>query len=110
MLVKVIDDVITLDSQKIMREIQREKNIEEDEPDTEEEKTLEEHDHNQELKKLEAFIQGSTTGGAVGSHRRLVLTQTSADICLIMFCLFDFPFRNPLMIFKKAKYISWLLQ
>ena len=33
MLVKVIDDVITLDSQKIMREIQREKNIEEDEPD-----------------------------------------------------------------------------
>ena len=60
--------------------------------------------------KLELILMGSSRGGAVGDHRRLVLTQTMADICLIMFCLFDIPLRKPSMAIKKAKYIAWLSQ
>lgn len=99
-----------LDSKKIMEEIKREQENENHNPLHEEEKTLEAHEMNEELKKLEKYLQGSPTGEAVGSHRRLVLTRTAADLCLIMFCIFDIPFRKPIYGFKKLKYFSWLLQ
>ena len=85
-------------------------NNENSDSQNEEEKALEEQQNNKELQKLEVFLQGSTTGGAVGSHRRLVLTKTAADLALMMFCIFDIPFRKPVPGFKQAKYISWLIQ
>lgn len=101
-------DIIT---KKIMEEISIEENNEANSPKQEAEKTLEDHEQNEILKKVELCIQGSTTGGAVGSHRRLVLTQTLADICLIFSsCIFDFPLWKSIYGFKTLKYLSWLLK
>jgi hypothetical protein len=99
----------SIDAKKLIEELKREQKIEEGD-DIEEERTLEQHELSTELKKLEIFLKGGATGGAVGSHRRLVLTQTLADIWLIFFCLFDFPFKKPIYVFRKAKYLSWLFQ
>mmetsp|Transcript_1158 Transcript_1158/g.1271 ORF Transcript_1158/g.1271 Transcript_1158/m.1271 type:complete len:84 (-) Transcript_1158:318-569(-) len=76
----------------------------------EEERTLEDHDRDQELKKLERFLIGNGNGEAVGSHRRLVLTRSLADLFLILFSIFDFTSLRPVYGFKTLKYLSWLCQ
>uniref|UniRef100_A0A7S3K6V8 Uncharacterized protein n=1 Tax=Euplotes crassus TaxID=5936 RepID=A0A7S3K6V8_EUPCR len=76
----------------------------------EEEKTLEDHDKEQIRKKVERFIKGGATGGAVGSHRRLVLTRSLADFCLILFSIFDFPLLRPIYGIRTMKYFFWFCQ
>lgn len=99
-----------VESKLILEEIKKEQQFESNVKDSEVEKTLESVQTDKELQKLEHFIQGSPTGGAVGSHRRLVLTQTAADLCLIMFCIFDLPLTYSSYWMKKGKYSMWLLQ
>jgi hypothetical protein len=103
----VLDYNIT---KKMMEEIDHEEKNEANAPVQEEEKTLEDHEKSEILKKVELYIQGSTSGGAVGSHKRLVLTKTTADMCLILFCVFDLPLRKPIIGFRTLKYLSWLSQ
>lgn len=109
----MLENSLCLDTiqKKIMEEISIEENSEANAPMQEAEKTLEDHEQNEILKKVELCIQGSPTGGALGSHRRLVLTQTLADICLIFSsCVFDFPLWKSIYGFKTLKYLSWLLK
>ncbi len=59
---------------------------------------------------MEKYIRGGVTGGAVGSHKRLVLTRSLADFCLILFSVFDFPLLQRIFGIRTLKYFFWLCQ